>query len=134
MKNLVETIKQYQQDENLSDGQFTKLLGVDRSTWAYIKSGKRKPGLKFLKAIGQIPELAPLIHVEICNITDAHQTHQNKILGARRKILKYNPHVFCGGMALILIGDWVDLFVLVVLGAVVLSWPICFMLWTYPRD
>ena len=44
MNNLIAAIKQYQQDKNLSDNQFANLLGIDRSTWAYIKCGKRNPG------------------------------------------------------------------------------------------
>lgn len=81
MNNLIETIKKYQQDKNLSDNQFAKLLGIDRSTWAYIKSGKRNPGMKFLRAIAhELPQLSPSIYEEITDTTlstDAPQTHQN---------------------------------------------------------
>jgi len=60
MTNLIEAIKQRQSQANLSDTALASLLGVDRSTWSKIKSGKRNPGIKFLRAVDQ-----RLMHVEI---------------------------------------------------------------------
>jgi len=85
MNNLIEAIKQYQANENLSDTQLGKLLGIDRSTWAYIKSGRRNPGVKFLRAVAhEIPQLASVIHVEIFDSdlsTTPSQTAQDSKLG-----------------------------------------------------
>jgi len=60
MNNLIEAIKQRQRQANLNDTALASLLGVDRSTWSKIKSGKRNPGIKFLRAVDQ-----RLMHVEI---------------------------------------------------------------------
>jgi len=60
MNNLIEAIKQKQRQANLNDTAFALFLGMDRSTWAKIKSGKRNPGIKFLRAVDQ-----RLMHVEI---------------------------------------------------------------------
>ena len=87
VNNLVEAIKQHQRDRSLSDNQLAKLLGIDRSTWAYIKCGKRNPGMKFLRAIGrEIPTLEPLIYVEITDTVTPSRPHrtQDKILATLR--------------------------------------------------
>lgn len=62
MNNLIEAIKQRQSQAKLSDTALALLLGMDRSTWAKIKSGKRNPGIKFLRAVDQ-----RLMHVEIAD-------------------------------------------------------------------
>lgn len=66
MNNLIEAVRQYQRDKKISDNQFSQLLGLDRSTWAYIKSGKRNPGIKFFRAIArELPQFKSLIYEEI---------------------------------------------------------------------
>lgn len=62
MDYLVEVIKEYQRVKGLSDGQFAKLLSIDRSHLSKIKSGERKPGVKVLKGIEGIPEIKESIH------------------------------------------------------------------------
>ena len=66
MNNLIEAIKQRQRQANLNDTALASLLGMDRSTWAKIKSGKRNPGIKFLRAVDQ-----RLMHVEISDTLPA---------------------------------------------------------------
>ena len=77
MNNLIDKVTRIQNDRQLTDRELGELLGVHRSTWAKIKSGTRKPGMKFLRAVNE-----KLMTVEISDIIalDAHQTHQNKIL------------------------------------------------------
>jgi len=94
MNNLVEAIKQKQGQAELTDGALSKLLGIDRSTWSYIKSGKRNPGMKFLSSVASIfPELKPLVDAEIYDsstpiTTNAHQPHQDKRGGVFLKLLR----------------------------------------------
>jgi transcriptional regulator with XRE-family HTH domain len=58
MNTLIEKIKTAQRQKNLTDGGLSRVLCIDRSTWSYIKSGKRNPGAKFLCAVAQqLPEL-----------------------------------------------------------------------------
>lgn len=97
MNNLIEAVKKYQQDEKLSDNQLTKLLRIDRSTWSYIKSGKRNPGIKFLRAIArEIPKLNSLVYVEISDNTkhSATEKPQNKRGGVFRDWVIGFPHWF----------------------------------------
>ena len=51
----------------LSDGEFAKnKLGITRTQWAYLKSGKRQPGKKFYSAVKtSFPDLIPLILMEM---------------------------------------------------------------------
>lgn len=77
MNNLIEVIRQKQKQQGLTDEALSKLLGIDRSTWSYIKSGKRNPGLKFFTAVAnQFPELKTLIDAEIYDSSSLkpHQT------------------------------------------------------------
>lgn len=58
MNNLVNEIKNYLAEKGISDGKFTRDMKLDQSTWSYIKSGKHKPGVKFLSAVASnYPEL-----------------------------------------------------------------------------
>lgn len=58
MDALIENTKKLQELRKLTDEEFSGVLGVDRSTWANIKSQRRKPGKKFLKALARLfPEL-----------------------------------------------------------------------------
>ena len=50
MNNPIDAMKDQQRREHLTDEQFTVLLGVHRTTWAKVKSGQRKPGLKLLSS------------------------------------------------------------------------------------
>ena len=50
-RTLVDTIEQYKQINRISDAEFIKKLGLNPSTWYLIKTGKREPGVKFLKAL-----------------------------------------------------------------------------------
>ena len=93
MNNLIEAIKEKQRQNKLSDGALALILGIDRSTWAYIKSGKRKPGMKFLAAVAnQFPALKYLVDVEFYDkdtCTTHHRRHHSKILRAIRYIKGY---------------------------------------------
>lgn len=48
---LTEKLKAKQVREGLSDVAFSKKLGISRQTWAFVKGGTRKPGMKFLSAV-----------------------------------------------------------------------------------
>ena len=76
MDNRVAIMKNRQERERLTDEAFTALLGVHRTTWAKVKSGDRKPGLKLLSAFDQ-----QFPHERIFDTiaTEPHQTHQNKL-------------------------------------------------------
>ena len=78
MNNLIEAIKQKQRQDGLSDTALALLLGIDRSTWAKIKSGQRNPGMKFLKAVSK-----KLMPVEISDTiaTTPSQTAQDSRKG-----------------------------------------------------
>lgn len=79
MNKLIEAVREYQKEEGLTDTGLTQLIGLDRSTWAYIKAGKRNPGVKFLRAISlKLPQFRALIYEEITDNTSAPQTTQNQ--------------------------------------------------------
>jgi len=67
MNDLVESIKVYQTINGVNDSQFSKLLNIDPSTWAKIKSGERNPGLKFYRGLAKIPELEFLVYTSFSN-------------------------------------------------------------------
>jgi len=73
MNKVIEAIKEYQEQNRISDGGLIKLLQIDRSTWSLLKRGKRNPGVKFLKAVArEIPQLRSIIAVEIFNNNITH--------------------------------------------------------------
>jgi len=91
MNNLIEAIKHKQKESDLTDNGLASILGIDRSTWSYIKSGKRNPGLKFLSAVANtFPELRTLVDVVIYdNLLTAHtMTPQDKQQSGLRKLLR----------------------------------------------
>lgn len=91
MDNLVDAIKQKQGQQKISDKKLASLLGIHRTTWAYIKSGRRNPGIKFLSAVANtFPELRTLVDVEIYDnlATTPTLTHQDKQQGVLRKLLR----------------------------------------------
>lgn len=49
----------------------------------------------------------------------------------KRKILAANPFIFAAGMALMVIGNSIDQILVGIIGALLVSWPIIFMLSTY---
>jgi len=62
MHKLIQAICTHQEDNSLSDHQLAELLGVDGSTWSYIKTGKRSAGPKVLGAIARLfPHLNELV-------------------------------------------------------------------------
>ena len=66
MNNLIEAIKQEQKKRGLTDTRLAELLGIDRTTWAKIKGGKRTQGMKFLRAVArEFPDLMDVIHFQI---------------------------------------------------------------------
>lgn len=95
MNNLIEAIKQKQKQAELSDMALTKLLGIDRSTWSYIRSGRRNPGMKFLVAVAsKFPDLKTLVDVEIYDKgipTTPHQKPQDKRHGIFKQLCDV-PH------------------------------------------
>ncbi len=64
-QTLTEIVKSYQVAHALSDGKLANLLGIHRTTWLYIKSGRTtRPSERFLRAVGSaIPELLPQVIV-----------------------------------------------------------------------
>lgn len=49
-----------------SDSQLPKRLGISRVMWMYLKSGQRRPGMKFYGAVmREFPELIPDILLAI---------------------------------------------------------------------
>ena len=85
MDNRVAIMKNRQEQERLTDEAFTALLGVHRTTWAKVKSGDRKPGLKLLSAFDQ-----QFPHERIFDSisSEPHQTRQNKLWGALRALAR----------------------------------------------
>jgi len=62
MHALIEAVCNQQEERGLSDHQLAQLLGVDGSTWSYIKAEKRAAGPKVLAAIARhFPHLNHLI-------------------------------------------------------------------------
>ena len=49
----------------------------------------------------------------------------------KRKIRAANPFIFFAGMALMIIGNGIDQLLVGIIGALLLSWPIMYMLFTY---
>jgi predicted transcriptional regulator len=55
---IVERLKGKQKELGMSDVAFAAKLGISRQLWNFIKTGKREPGFKFLKAVmRELPEL-----------------------------------------------------------------------------
>ncbi len=52
----------------------------------------------------------------------------------KRKIIRANPWIFAAGWALVLVGGWIDFPWIIYIGALVVTWPIGFIILTYPRD
>ncbi len=59
MGTLTEAIKAYQRKQGLSDGKLAELLGIHRTTWLFIKSGRTvRPSYRFVRLVGEkIPAL-----------------------------------------------------------------------------
>jgi DNA-binding XRE family transcriptional regulator len=53
MDTRVVKMRNRQRDEGLTDENFASMLGIHRTTWAKVKAGTRKPGLKLLSAFDQ---------------------------------------------------------------------------------
>ena len=85
MNSLIEAVKQKQRQDEITDNALASLLGIDRSTWSKIKSGKRNPGMKFIRAVNE-----RLMPVEMSDIitTTLSQTSQNGKLARFRAWLK----------------------------------------------
>jgi transcriptional regulator with XRE-family HTH domain len=55
---LLDKLKEKQEQLGLNDVAFAERLGVSRTLWAFVKSGERVPGQKFLQAVmAAFPEL-----------------------------------------------------------------------------
>lgn len=55
---VINKLKAKQEELKISDCAFATKLGISRQMWAFIKSGKRKPGQKVLNAVmSTFPEL-----------------------------------------------------------------------------
>lgn len=68
MRPLFTALEDYQQENEMSDSQLSKLLGISHSTISRIKHGSREPGPKFLRAISrEIPSLKPYVANFIVN-------------------------------------------------------------------
>ncbi len=62
MNELIVEIKALQERRKLSDRQFAISIGIDPSTWSYIKNGDNQPGVKVLSSIIRVyPELNTVI-------------------------------------------------------------------------
>ncbi len=56
--DLIDELVIYQGSQGLTDTDFAQLLGVDRSTWSYVRRRIKQPGVDFLSAVAQkIPHL-----------------------------------------------------------------------------
>ena len=77
MNSWVEAVKEKQRQKGLTDDALASLLGIDRSTWSKIKSGKRKPSLMFLFAVND--KLMPVNMFAI----DKQKPHQKPPDGKR---------------------------------------------------
>jgi hypothetical protein len=62
LEKLIQTVQSYQELHNLNDGELAELLGIDRSSWSYIRDKKHKPGNKFFDGLGKIPELRMAVY------------------------------------------------------------------------
>ncbi|HUW08799.1 MAG TPA: helix-turn-helix transcriptional regulator [Anaerolineae bacterium] len=72
MHALIEAVCTHQEDTGLSDQRLAELLGIDGSTWSYIKAGKRAAGPKVLGSIArELPHLNHLI-MDYITRTDNH--------------------------------------------------------------
>jgi len=57
---LLQTLKEKQRAEHLTDGGFAERLGISRQMWQFIREGRRGIGEKLLRGIIQAyPELIP---------------------------------------------------------------------------
>ncbi len=55
---IVQRLLSIQEKQALTDTSLSSQLGISRSLWWLIKTGQRKPGMKFLQAVIQVyPEL-----------------------------------------------------------------------------
>jgi hypothetical protein len=61
--NVTELVKRLREKQGgQTDELFTENLGVSRAIWCLIKTGERKPGLKFLKAVMRTyPEMTLIV-------------------------------------------------------------------------
>lgn len=92
MNSLIEAIKQQQKREGLTDTELAKRIGLKgRSLWCEIKSGRRQPGLKFLRGIArEFPDLKPLVDAEIYDkllFTILPENAQNQHRGLLKRLL-----------------------------------------------
>jgi len=56
---IIEKLKAKQKELGISDIAFAKQIGISRPLWALVKTGKRGPGMKFIKAVmSTFPELS----------------------------------------------------------------------------
>jgi transcriptional regulator with XRE-family HTH domain len=51
MRSLTETLESCQSERGLTDEQFAALIGVTRSAWSMVRSGRREPGVQFLRGV-----------------------------------------------------------------------------------
>lgn len=55
---LIDKLIKIQTDNNLSDRQLSKMLGVDPANWSRVKRKQKAPGMKLLTAlIREFPQL-----------------------------------------------------------------------------
>ena len=81
----VEKMQNRQRVEVLTDEKFASLLGIHRTTWAKVKAGTRKPGLKLLSAFDRaFPDERIFNHMP----TDSLQTPRDGAGGIFTKFLR----------------------------------------------
>lgn len=57
-QKLIKALSDEQKNLQLTDEQFAKLLGVNRTTWIWVKTGVNNPGLRVLAGVAKsFPEL-----------------------------------------------------------------------------
>lgn len=55
---ITEKLKAKQDESGLSDAAFAEKIGISRQLWAFVKTGKREPGMTLLSAVMNIfPDL-----------------------------------------------------------------------------
>ena len=53
----------------------------------------------------------------------------------RRGIRRINPYIFFIGLALLSVSSYLDSRWLPILAGLIMSWPVCFVIWDYkPKD
>jgi len=85
MKEILIELSKKQEELNMSDYTFSKKLGIPRTTWRAIRSGKRKIGVKTLQIIlNTYPEMAILF------VNKSNNSSKLGLLGTIKRMVTRN--------------------------------------------